>query len=107
MATDNRISLNDTRVPFSCENSKFKTNLQKGNSHNPKSQTGGNVLESALLIDSEASLWLEHVIDKNTDDELYWLMWYNSSGFPIMPMSSVFNKNQLEEMVAGLTKFVP
>jgi hypothetical protein len=107
MAKDNRILVNNARVPFSCENTRFATNLEKGNLHKPKAQTAGNVLENPLLEDDQASLWLEHVIDKNTYDELYWLMWYNSEGFPIMPMSSVFDKDDLKKMVSNLIKFVP
>jgi len=107
MSKDYRIISNGSRLPYSCENARFMTNIEKGNTHNPRSQTKGNVLEVPLLNDDEASLWLEHVIDKNTDEELYWLMWYNTSGFPLITMSSVFNKTQLESMVGNLTRFVP
>jgi len=53
-------------------------------------------------------LWLEHVVEtKNpTGKEYYWLMWYDK-GHPTIPMSGVFEKSELENMLKGLANFVP
>jgi hypothetical protein len=52
------------------------------------------------------SLWLEHVIDKQNGNEMFWLMWYDPSGKPMIPMSGVFSRNDFEQMVGRLARFV-
>lgn len=108
MAQDHRIiDQNGKRVPFSCENKRFCTNIRKGFPHQPYSQTLGSVLEKPLIDYGDASLWLEHVTDKDCNDYIYWLMWYDSDGRSSIPLSGVFGKRNLETMVERLTRFVP
>lgn len=108
MARDHRIvNPNGTPVLFSCENRRFRTNLLKGFSHMPYSETPGSVLQNSLIDSNGYTLWLEHVIDKASNEEIYWLMWYDPDGKPTIPMSGVFGKVDLEQMVAQLTRFVP
>ncbi|MEW6711051.1 MAG: hypothetical protein AB1403_14585 [Candidatus Riflebacteria bacterium] len=91
--------------PFSCGNSRFKTDINKGFPHAP-SKTKGSVFKTPLVRNGH-SLWLEHVEEIGGGSDLYWLMWYDSSGNPTVSMSSIFNRAQLSEMIKGLANFVP
>jgi hypothetical protein len=99
---------NGSPLNFTCENGRFKTNLEKGVSHGP-SQAMGSVFPTPLVLVSHSSytLWLEHVVEKETGDECYWLMWYDASGKPTIPMSGIFHKDQLADMTRQLASFVP
>jgi len=108
MAYDHRIiDMTGNRINYSCENRRYRTNLRKGFPHNPSSQTLGNVIEHPLVNSGGYSLWLEHVFEIDTTEEMYWLMWYDASGKPTIPLSGVFDKNDLGQMVFQLSKFVP
>lgn len=99
---------NGQRIPFSCENSGYLTNINKGFSHQPYSPTLGNVLDGPLVDDGYYSVWLEHVVAKGSNEEFYWLMWYsNADGKSTIPLSSVFKKDGLQQMVSRLMQFVP
>jgi hypothetical protein len=94
-------------LPFSCRNARYQTNTSKGYSHGT-STTRGSVFDRALLShDDEYSLWLEHVVEIGSGEEVYWLMWYKSSGTPTIPLSGVFSRTELAELVKQLTTFVP
>lgn len=97
---------NGTRLNYTCENRRFRTNIDKGYSHGSLSPVKGSVLEDAL-INTGYSLWLEHVLDKTSGDEVYWLMWYDHNGTPTIPMSGIFGKDELEQMIGKLARFVP
>ncbi len=108
MARDHRITDNGgNRLPFTCENSRFRTNTDKGFPHYPRADTRGNVIKSALVDYGNYSVWLEHAFDKLEEEEMYWLMWYDEDGVPTIPMSGVFGRDELENMVSRLTRFVP
>lgn len=108
MALDHRIvGPNGARLPYTCENRAYKTNVAKGRAHGSLSPSGGSVFDNPLITVASYSLWLEHVIDKTTQEELYWLMWYKSDGVPTIPLSGVFGKNDLRQMVSQLADFVP
>lgn len=108
MAKDRRIvGLDGGRIPFSCENRKFMTNITKGEPHSPCSSTLGNVLDTPLIDYGGYSLWLEHVTEKESGGEIYWLMWYDQEGRPTIPLSGVFGRDDLETMVGRLARFVP
>ena len=59
------------------------------------------------IINHGYSLWLEHVEEISTKDEVYWLMWYDGNGMPTIPMSGIFDKDELSEMTKQLASFVP
>lgn len=106
MAADHRLT--DTagnKLSFSCENASYKTDIDKGFQHG-KSATKGSVFPSPL-ISNGYSLWLEHVKEIDTQADVYWLMWYDDRGKPVIPMSGIFNKQQLSEMAKQLASFVP
>ncbi|MCF8354994.1 MAG: hypothetical protein K9H48_11120 [Melioribacteraceae bacterium] len=65
------------------------------------------MFEEPLIDSNDHTLWLEYVIDKDGNDDIYWLMWYNSEGCPTIPMSAVFNTDDLGNMIKQLTKFIP
>ncbi|MGH8066348.1 MAG: hypothetical protein ACRERE_14150 [Candidatus Entotheonellia bacterium] len=99
---------NGNAIPFSCQNRGFLTKIHKGFPHQPHIQTLGSVLDEALIDDGNYSLWLEHVVTRNSHEEVYWLMWYrNSEGVPTIPLSGIFGRDDLEKMVGRLTRFVP
>jgi hypothetical protein len=108
MAQDHRIvGPDEARIAFSCENRRFMTNITKGEPHSPYSSTLGNVLDTPLIDYGDYSLWLEHVTEKESGEEIYWLMWYDEQGCPTIPLSGVFGRGDLETMVGRLTRFVP
>lgn len=109
MARDNRrTDPAGNKIDFSCGNDRFWTNIDKGFPHGASS-TRGSALKDPVIPASESggySLWLEHVVDAN-EEELYWLMWYDENGKPTIPMSAIFNKEELAAMVKQLVSFVP
>ena len=107
MAQDHRINSDSGRVPFSCENRRYRTNIRKGESHSPLSQTRGSVFATPLIQHDRYSLRLEHVEEVETGVELYWLMWYSSEGIPTIPLSGVFDRTELSGMLGHLVGFVP
>ncbi len=108
MAQDHRIqAVPNQRVPFSCENRRYRTNISKGEPHSPLSQTRGSVFPAPLVEHGGYSLWLEHVQDLETGAELYWLMWYSADGIPTIPLSGVFDRTELSGMLGRLVGFVP
>lgn len=93
---------------FSCSNQKYRTNTIKGFAHGSCATKGSVLKEPIIVNDDEDSLWLEHVEEINTGQEVYWLMWYDSSGKPNITMSAIFNKDELGEMIKQLvTCFAP
>ncbi len=109
MATDHRMNGPSGPVPFTCENRRFRTDVSKGQPHG-KSPAKGAVTGKPLVDVGGYSLWLEHV--ETTDDDgptgdYYWLMWYDPSGLPTIPMSGVFGPDDLARMVEQLMAFVP
>lgn len=99
------------KVDFTCCNSRFRTKLKKGFNHLPLRQADGSVFPSSLIPVSPTNpppytLWLEYVDEIATGDEYYWFMWYKL-GRPVIPMSGVFDKKQLVELLGQLATFVP
>jgi len=92
---------------FTCSNSRFKTNTARGRPHG-SGRACGSVFEQPLLAEGGHSLWLEHVTDELEPERagLYWLMWYNSDGAPLVRVSPVFEAEQLREMSRQLAAFI-
>lgn len=95
-------------IPFSCENNNYCTDIKNKESfrHLPN-RTLGSALKDPLFFDDHDtlySLWLEHVINKkdSKNKNVYWLMWYDGKGFPLIPFSGVFSKDDLKKMVGML-----
>jgi hypothetical protein len=108
MAKDHRI-LDSAGNPlaFTCSNYAYRTNIQKGAPHAMGSATLGSVFQQPLISHQGGGLWLEHVLELATGEELYWLMWYDTKGKPTIPLSGVFDRADLEQMLARIAAFVP
>jgi hypothetical protein len=109
VAKDHRITHAGLKLDFSCTNACFRTNVKKGQAHG-SCPTKGSVFGGPLVHQANGgfSLWLEHVENIESGDEMYWLMWYDAKGFPTMPMSGVFDRDDIKKMVALLsTEFLP
>lgn len=87
------IIINGKQVKFTCENRKFKTNVNKGNK--------GSVTKKPLHDDGVFTMRLEHVIEKKNNNECFWFMWYKN-GRPLLTMSSVFEKEDLFQIIENL-----
>ena len=109
MSKDSRLTDSaGKKVSFTCENYRFSTNIHKGHRHGTSSKVKGSVFEEPLVhTDGGYSLWVEHVIEKDSEDEMYWLMWYDADGIPTIPLSSVFSKANLEKMMGNIARFAP
>jgi hypothetical protein len=92
---------------YTCENYRFLTDITKGQTHGDRSRTRGSVFSEPLTPQGGYSLWLEHVIEKGSAEELYWLMWYDEDGRPPMPMSSILRRDDIANMQRLLASFIP
>lgn len=108
MAADHRIRTADgRRIPFTCENRRYATDLTEGFPHGPNREARGSVLEGPLFDFGDASIWLEHVIESATGEKCYWLMWYDAEGRPTIPLSGVFGRPDLERAARALRSLTP
>jgi len=108
MSKDFRILNGGHRLDFTCENRRYRTNIQKGNPHSPLSSHLGNVFNEPLYNGGNVSLWLEHAIDNLGSSECYWLMWYdNTTGQPTIPLSGALNKDEVINMQRLFAGFIP
>lgn len=104
---DHRIMLNGSPLDFTCQNRRFKTNIAKGEPHG-RSPTRGSVFDQPLVRYQDGSLWLEHVEDRDTPNELfYWLMHYDDAGYPTIPLSGIMGKDDLQEMARLMASLIP
>jgi hypothetical protein len=93
-------------APFTCSNRSYETNTARGRPHGEANERG-SVFEEPLITNLDGgTLWLEYVIEKATATDTFWLMWYDSEGSPTIPLSGVFDSNQLREMVSRLAKHI-
>lgn len=91
--------------PYTCRNSRFQTDLSRGKSHGSASATG-SVFDTALVGSPDYSLWLEYVEDHKYGGSMFWLMWYDRHGAPTIPLSGVFDLDQLRSMNSQLAAFI-
>jgi len=104
---DLRILRDGERLNYTCENRRFRTDIEHGERHGD-APARGSVFRQSLVADAAgSSLWLEHVEDKTTGERYYWLMWYDTSGMPTIPLSSVLTREDVATMSAGLARFIP
>ena len=91
MAKDHRITQGGVTLNFSCYNYAFRTDIGMGNPHSTYATTRGSVTGQPLVRTIEgATLWLEHVEEvKNPTQKCYWLMWYDPTGIPTIPMNPI------------------
>lgn len=101
--SDNRILANGNRLNFTCENKRFKTDIDLGYEHHAGDGYKGSVTDEPLYEDG-GSLWIEHVLDKSNGNKCFWFMWYDQNGQTILPMSSVFDKDDLQEMIKKIAQ---
>ena len=87
-------------MPFTNENSRFRTNTAKGYPHGP-GRPAGSVFPTPLFDDGY-SLWLEHVIELATGSESYWLMWYDPQGKATIKISGVMGREDLKALAQKL-----
>lgn len=107
MARDHRLTdAHGNHTAYTCENRRFVTNVSMGHPHG-RSQAHGSVFGDPLITHGGYTLWLEHVQERATGERLYWLMWYDPQGMPTIPLSSVFDRQDLSNMLAQLADFVP
>lgn len=109
MAKDFRIEQNGVRLDYTCENYSFRTNIQKGERHDPSHSYLGSVFCEPVKGDfgDEYTLWLEHVaVKQNPNDECYWLIWYKN-GIPTIPASAIWHKDDIAKMQRLLASFIP
>jgi hypothetical protein len=93
--------------PFTCRNSRFQTDLKQGSKPHGKAPAIGSVFDADLVNNGGYSLWLEYVEDyKYGVKDIFWLMWYDVNGAPTIPLSGVFNLDQLRSMNAQLAAFI-
>ena len=108
MGQQHRIELDGQRINYTCENSGYRTDLNKGETHADRSPARGSVFPEPLASrEGGYSLWLEHVVDKKTGDEYYWLMWYDANGYPTIPLSGILSRADIAGMQRLLTSFIP
>ncbi len=93
-------------MTYMCENSRFRTNITKGEPHGRFSSTRGSVFPEPLANYGDHTLWLEHVEEPRTQVEWYWLMWYDKSGRPTIKVSGVLAKRDLSDIAKKLEDFV-
>ncbi len=108
MAAKDRIEQSGRFLDYTCKNAGYMTNIRKGRPQGRRSARGSVFVEPLAGTQGEGySLWLEHVVGtKNLDDGLYWLMWYKN-GIPTIPMSGVFRKEEIANMVRLLASLIP
>jgi len=88
-----------------CHNRRFRTNTEKGHAHAPYSNTRGSVFQEPLIESNGYTLWLEHVIEhESEDDDFYWLMWYDESGRCTIRASGVLTRDGLAKVAELLGK---
>jgi hypothetical protein len=92
-------------VPFTCSNSRYNTNIEKGKPHG-RGEARGSVFDKPLVSSNGYTLWLEHVIDRKYDRETLWLMWYKPDGTPTIPMSGEIPADQVKAMASRLAGFI-
>jgi hypothetical protein len=104
---EHRITQHGRPLDYTCNNAKFKTNIAKGEPHG-NCPTGGSVFNKPLVVYQGGSLWLEHVQEhENPDEPFYWLMHYDHTGYPTIPLSGVMGKDDLQEMARLMASLVP
>jgi hypothetical protein len=108
VAAKDRIMRKGQLLDYTCENVAYKTDTRKGKPHGKGFALGSVFGEPLAGTKGEGySLWLEHVVQKKSlDTGLYWLMWYKN-GIPTIPMSGVFRKEDIANMVRLLASLIP
>jgi len=107
MPRDARIGAPGNPVEFSCRNKRFQTNIDRGFAHRP-SQTRGSAIPDPLVENNGWTLWLEYVSEpEDPAATWFWLMWYNSDGVPTIPLSGVFDRGHLANMIRQLVEQEP
>ncbi len=91
--------------PYTCRNKRFQTDLSNGEPHGV-GNAAGSVFDEPLIESDGYSLWLEYVVDHKFGDKCFWLMWYDVNGEPTIPLSGIFNLDQLREMNSRLASFI-
>jgi hypothetical protein len=90
------------KLNFTCQNSKYKTDINKGLEHE-KGGSKGSVTSEALFKSEGYSLWLEYVVNVHDEDEqCYWFMYYKD-GLPIMPMSAVIDEETITKVINNIS----
>ena len=105
---DHRIERGGTRLDYTCGNVRYQTNIDAGETHADRATSRGSVFREPLVRNqNDDTLWLEHVSDIREGGNYYWLMWYDSSGCPTIPMSGIFGPDEIPNMRRLLADFAP
>lgn len=95
-----RIISNNQNVDYTCENSRFKTDITT--SINPLYP--GSVTANPLYDNGEGHiLLLENVVDKKNGNKCFWFMWY-MNGVPMLTMSGVIDSQDITEVIKNIAK---
>lgn len=106
MADKRKRDASGNPIDFTCANRNYETNEQKGHSHGTYGAARGSVFSDCILASGSYTLWLEHVTEKATGEDFFWLMWYDGV-VPAIPLSGVFKKDDLGEIARRLSEFIP
>ncbi len=90
---------------YTCANRRFHTDITKGHQHK-SGGARGSVFQKPIIEDGSYSLWLEHVVDEEDGRDVFWLMWYDKSGSPTIPLSGVFEAADIRQMAARLAAYI-
>jgi hypothetical protein len=90
--------------PFTCSNSKYETNVQKGHAHGTGNASGS--VFPHPIVQHGYSLWLEYVTCKDDGADVFWLMWYDGNGDPTIPLSGVLNADDIQIVSESLASFI-
>lgn len=100
--TEHRISSGTTLLDYTCQNSRFKTDISKGHPHRPGDTYMGSATPAPIYDDGDSSLWLEHVIEPKKGISCYWFMWYDASGRPLLSQSSVIDERDILQVIKNI-----
>lgn len=89
-------------VPFTSENSKYKTDTNMGYPHGDNNAKG-SVTKTNLGENNGATLWFEYVIGvEDRNDKCYWFMWYDKNGKQLIGQSAVIDLEVLPDLLSKL-----
>lgn len=100
MAKKDCIHTDGEPVRFTCQNARFRTDFGRGENHGAADTSRGSVFGQCLANHEGYTLWLEYVAElKEPNGNYYWLMWYDSEGYPTIPLSGIMSREEVVRMI--------
>ena len=104
MSKDWRIFRKGQRLSFTCENSKFKTDISRGYKHFSDNNYLGSAIPEPIYTNGIDTLWIEYVINvKDKNNKCFWFMWYKN-GIPSLSGSSVIDEDDIMKVINNISK---